>query len=36
MKISADSHSGMPIQYWTILAPAIASKPTTISFAVSR
>ena len=27
----AVSHSGISIQYWMIFAPAIASKPTTIT-----
>ena len=31
MKTRAHSHSGMSIQYCTIFAPAIASKPTTIT-----
>ena len=31
MKIKADNHSGTSIQYCTIFAPAIASKPTTIT-----
>ena len=28
---NADNHSGMSTQYWMIFAPAIASKPTTIT-----
>ena len=31
MRTKADNHSGTSIQYWMILAPAIASKPTTIT-----
>jgi hypothetical protein len=31
MKIKADSQSGIWIQYCTIFAPAMASKPTTIT-----
>ena len=31
IRTSAHNHSGMSIQYWMIFAPAIASKPTTIT-----
>ncbi len=31
IRISEQNHSGMSIQYWMIFAPAIASKPTTIT-----
>src|SRR6478609_5633730 len=31
MRTNAVNHSGMSIQYWMILAPAIASNPTTIT-----
>ena len=31
MRTNAVSHSGMSIQYWMIFAPAMASKPTTIT-----
>src|SRR3954447_9418255 len=30
-RTNADNHSGMSTQYWMIFAPAIASKPTTIT-----
>ena len=30
-RTNAVNHSGMSIQYWMIFAPAIASKPTTIT-----
>ncbi len=31
IRIKADNHSGTSIQYWMIFAPAMASKPTTIT-----
>ena len=31
MRTKAVSHSGISIQYWMIFAPAMASKPTTIT-----
>ena len=31
IRTNAVNHSGMSIQYWTIFAPAMASKPTTIT-----
>ena len=30
-RTNADNHSGISIQYWMIFAPAIASKPTTMT-----
>ncbi len=31
IRIREQNHSGMSIQYWMIFAPAMASKPTTIT-----